>query len=78
MKAAPSTGEKTLLGGMFMNTAKDHNHEKKKNHQLTVKLEVAERGNASTPVGFLRAQQMSPTDDICGAFTRQICAGLCQ
>lgn len=50
----------------------------KKTHQLTVKLEAAERGNASTAVGFLWAQQMSPTDDICGAFTRQICAGLCQ
>lgn len=64
-----------------MNTAEDHNHEKKtkkKPHQLTVKLEAARRGNTSTAVGFLWAQQMSPTDDICRAFARQICAGLCQ
>lgn len=54
MKAVPSTGGKTLWGGMFMNAAKDHNHEKKA-HQLTVKLEAAKRGNASTAVGFLWA-----------------------
>lgn len=58
-----------------MNTAKDHNHERKNNksHQLIVKLRPVERGNISTTVGFLWAQQMSPPDDICRVFTHQIC-----
>lgn len=42
------------------------------------RAEAVVRGKACSAVGFLWAQQMSPTDDICGAFTRQICVGLCQ
>lgn len=62
MKEVPSTGGKTLWGGMFMDAAQDHNREQTRHSQAQGLSRL--NGRVSYCCCFLCAQQMSPADDV--------------